>query len=150
MSFLSDVRGEVSRCKRPAISNPSFSRIFKMTSHSLSQRCGQMAVGQNPVPPVNIPIPSKIGSKMGGEFTYQPKWDPNTVLHNQSVANHGQAKRWTRSLPALRRIQMTSTRPRQRRWHHHRQPLGRPPEPFWVGLVRNRRRFQWFRLVLCH
>ena len=22
------------------------------------------------------PIPTKIGSKMGGEFTYQPKWDP--------------------------------------------------------------------------
>ena len=35
-----------------------------------------MAMGQNPVPPVNIPIPTKIGSKMGGELTYQPKWDP--------------------------------------------------------------------------
>ena len=33
-----------------------------------------MAMGQNPEPPVNIPIPTKIGSKMGGEFTYQ--WDP--------------------------------------------------------------------------
>ena len=31
-----------------------------------------MAMGQiqNPVPSVNIPIPTKIGSKMGGEFTY--------------------------------------------------------------------------------
>ena len=28
-----------------------------------------LAMGQNPVPPVNIPIPTKIGSKMGGEFT---------------------------------------------------------------------------------
>ena len=35
-----------------------------------------MAMGQNPAPPVNIPIPTKIGSKMGGEFTYQPKCDP--------------------------------------------------------------------------
>ena len=37
----------------------------------------QMAMGQNPnrTPPVNIPIPTKIGSKMGGEFTYQPKWN---------------------------------------------------------------------------
>ena len=26
------------------------------------------------VPPVNIPIPTKIGSKMGGAAT--PKWDP--------------------------------------------------------------------------
>ena len=34
-----------------------------------------MAMGQNQVPPVNIPIPTKIGSKMGGEFSY-PKWDP--------------------------------------------------------------------------
>ena len=31
-------------------------------------------VGQNPVLPVNIPIPTKIGSKMGGAPT--PKWDP--------------------------------------------------------------------------
>ena len=31
-------------------------------------------------PAVNMPIPTKIGSKMGGEFTYQPKWDPKTVL----------------------------------------------------------------------
>ena len=30
--------------------------------------------GSNPVPPVNIPIPSKIGSKMGGAPT--PKWAP--------------------------------------------------------------------------
>ena len=35
-----------------------------------------MHVGQNPVPVVNIPIPTRIGSKMDGEFTYQPKWDP--------------------------------------------------------------------------
>ena len=35
-----------------------------------------MAMCQNSLPPVNIPIPTKIGSKMGGEFTYQPKWDP--------------------------------------------------------------------------
>ena len=28
------------------------------------------------IEPLNIPIPTKIGPKMGGEFTYQPKWDP--------------------------------------------------------------------------
>ena len=33
-----------------------------------------MAMGQSRVPPVNIPIPSKIGSKTGGAPT--PKWDP--------------------------------------------------------------------------
>ena len=31
-------------------------------------------MGQSPVTPVNIPIPSKIGSKMRGAPT--PKWDP--------------------------------------------------------------------------
>ena len=39
----------------------------------------QLAMGQNPNrPPVNIQFnpTSKIGSKMGGEFTYQPKRDP--------------------------------------------------------------------------
>lgn len=36
-----------------------------------------VAMGQNPPPPVNIPIqPTKIGPKMGGEFNYQPEWDP--------------------------------------------------------------------------
>ena len=36
---------------------------------------------------MNIPIPTKIGSKMGGEFTYQPKWDPKTVLtHSHPMA----------------------------------------------------------------
>ena len=37
------------------------------------------------VPPVQIPIPTKIGSKMGGEFTYQPKGDPNTVLTTTAI-----------------------------------------------------------------
>ena len=34
-----------------------------------------VAMGQNPLPPVNIPIATKIGSKLGGEFTY-PKMVP--------------------------------------------------------------------------
>ena len=38
----------------------------------------EVAMGQNPVPPVNIPIPTKIPTKMGGAPT--PKWDPKTVL----------------------------------------------------------------------
>ena len=43
------------------------------TKHTKKQR---LAMGQSPVPPpVNIPISTKIGSEMGGEFTY-PKWDP--------------------------------------------------------------------------
>ena len=30
----------------------------------------EMGVGRNPVPPVNVPIPTKIPTKMGGELTY--------------------------------------------------------------------------------
>ena len=44
------------------------------------------------VPPVNLQIPTKTGSKMGGEFTYQPKWDPKTVLPANS---HVSSKRPT-------------------------------------------------------
>ena len=42
-------------------------------------------MGQQPVLPVNIPIPTKIGSKMGGEFTYQPKWDPIVFDNHRRV-----------------------------------------------------------------
>ena len=51
--------------------------------------CAQthVAMGQNPVTPVNIPIPTKIGSKMG-ELTYQPKKDPI------GFDNHSHASRW--------------------------------------------------------
>ena len=43
-------------------------------------------MGQNPNrPPANIPIPTKIGSKMGGEFTdfARPQYD--SVSPNQSA-----------------------------------------------------------------
>ena len=43
-------------------------------------------MGQNPVPSVNIPIPTKIGSKMGGEFTHPPKWDAKTVLTTTAIS----------------------------------------------------------------
>ena len=39
---------------------------FILNSHFIDPN---MAVGQNPVPPVNIPIPTKIGSKTGGAPT---------------------------------------------------------------------------------
>ena len=45
-------------------------------------------MGQKPVPPVNIRFnpTTKIGSKMGGEFTYQPKWDPKTALTTTAIS----------------------------------------------------------------
>ena len=53
-----------------------------MTRRNSKVRVPHSAMGQNPVSPVNIPIPTKIGSKMGGAPT--PKWDPigvDPVLH---------------------------------------------------------------------
>ena len=46
-----------------------------------------MAVGQNPTrTPSEHPNPTtKIGPKMGGEFTYQPKWAPKTVLTTAAI-----------------------------------------------------------------
>ena len=53
---------------------PGFLRWREIHPHYAHGRDVGMAMGHNPVPPVNIPIPTKIGSKMGGEFTYQPKY----------------------------------------------------------------------------
>ena len=47
---------------------------------------GGMATGQCPdrFPPVNIPIPTNIGSKMGGEFTY-PKMVPLVLTRSRMI-----------------------------------------------------------------
>ena len=48
----------------------------------------EMAMGQNPNRTPNIPIPTKIGSKMGGEITHHPKRDPKTVVTTtESIAS---------------------------------------------------------------
>ena len=41
-----------------------------------------MAMGQNPVRPVNISIPTKIKPKMGGEFTYPKMGSQNGFCHH--------------------------------------------------------------------
>ena len=46
-----------------------------------------MAMGPNPVPPVNIPVPTKIVSKMGGAPT--SKWDPAIGVDNHSQITNG-------------------------------------------------------------
>ena len=44
-------------------------------------------------PPSEHPSPTtKIGSKLGGEFAYQPKWDPRTVLSHCHVAKPPEAR----------------------------------------------------------
>ena len=40
-------------------------------------------MGQNPIPPVNIPIQPLT---WGGEATSQPTWDPKTVLTTTAVS----------------------------------------------------------------
>ena len=60
-------------------SNPKSWATWRMCSTAASLYCTQMAMGQKPIPSVNIPIPTRIPTKMG-EFTYQPKWNPKTIL----------------------------------------------------------------------
>ena len=63
-----------------------------------------MAMGQKPSPPVNIPIPTQMGSKMGG--APPPKWDPigfdlePTDSSVKKLAN-GEAKASPGEAPAL-------------------------------------------------
>ena len=68
-----------------------------------------MAMGQNPVPPVNIPIPTKTGSKMSSEFTY-PKmgshwfqtmatWEPPLLQISSWQWLHGMFKAPTLGKP---------------------------------------------------
>ena len=43
------------------------------------------------LPPSEHPIQSNhknMKPKMGGEFTYQPKWDPKTVLTHSHIVGH--------------------------------------------------------------
>ena len=47
--------------------------------------------GSKSVPPVNIPIPTKIGSKMGGAPT--PKWDPMSFDRQPSQLTVSKASR---------------------------------------------------------
>ena len=50
----------------------------------LSASCAYMGMGQNPNrTPSEHPNPTtKLGSKMGGEFTSQPKWIPLVLTHS--------------------------------------------------------------------
>ena len=72
-----------------------------------------LAMVQNHVPPVSIPIPTKIGSKMGGAPT--PKWDPKEVLTHSHFSRCGGV-----------------TRPVERTANVQRQLPGRPSA---VGLA---------------
>ena len=44
---------------------------FHLGGYPICDDHRHLAMGHNPIPPVNIPIPIIIGPKMGGEFTYQ-------------------------------------------------------------------------------
>ena len=65
-------RGEALESLR--LSPPDSSR----SAHRFKRLKPSTLVGQNPDDPVSIRFnpTTQIGSKMGDEFTYQPKWDP--------------------------------------------------------------------------
>ena len=91
---------------------PNRGRHFRKGPFRLSQtaRCSfqfdcscpvhYLAMAQNPgYPPVNIPIPPKLGSKMGGEFTY-PKMVPLVLTHSHllsSMEKNVRYPHWPRS-----------------------------------------------------
>ena len=60
----------------------------------------QMAMGQNPVPPVNIPIPSKIGSKMGEFTSFDPQPNLETTLSTHTHT-HTHSEGQTEAAPIL-------------------------------------------------
>ena len=53
----------------------------RVPSEKVEHPCGH---GSKSRTPVNIPIPTKIGSKMGAPKT--PKWDPKTVLTHSYIS----------------------------------------------------------------
>ena len=61
---LAPAKGKTCTCKCP------FPRRLPASFQGRRDHFEDVTMGQNPVPPMNIPIPTKIGSKMGGEFTY--------------------------------------------------------------------------------
>ena len=69
-------------------------RPFSAKRRKKGNRTGKpahLAMGQNPnrTPGEHPDSPTKIGSKMGGECTYQPKWDPKTVLTTTAIYHFG-------------------------------------------------------------
>ena len=74
--------GKLARGSHGSSYRATFSYTEEGLNHKISEHMWPWVKIQI-VPPVNIPILpilTKIGSKMVGEFTYQPKWDPKTVL----------------------------------------------------------------------
>ena len=62
-------------CKLPAKGYLWSSTLARQLS------CCHVAMGQNPAPPVNIPIPTKL-TKMGGEFTYPQNGTKTGLTHS--------------------------------------------------------------------
>ena len=98
------------QCQEP---KERLGEVFCTTNH--------MAVGQNPLPPVNIPSPTKIGSKMGGART--PKWDP--IGFDQTALSMGasfcmgtQMVGFARGVPL--KPQKTTTYPQEKHARHAR------------------------------
>ena len=81
------------------------------------------------VPPVNIPIPTKIGSQMGGAPI--PKWDPKTVLTTTAILHLLPAKHFSfaKNGKGGQSVSVLTHGPRQfgRRSSRGTQPPAPPP-----------------------
>ena len=98
-------------CQVPAVELVgSIPKLIRSNGHGSKSRFS---------PPVNIPIPTKIKPKMGGEFTYQPKWDLKTVLTTTAESTstprkiETSAPRWPRNStqPALPLLALRAAAP---------------------------------------
>ena len=78
-----------------------------------------MAIGQNHVPPVNIPIPTKIGSKMSGAPI--PKWDP-IGFDPQATHPQGAGRLCKRMHPAECRLDVAGGQPLQAKLKRNSHP----------------------------
>ena len=77
------------------------------------------------VPPEHPNPTTKIGSKMGGEFIYQPKWDPKTVLTTTFKCNHSTPPNPQRHLTptSARTLPAARSSPVMGDWKHHLSDL---------------------------
>ena len=62
------------------VNTPEFRRSFWAPSNFIARNKADGHWSKSRTPSEHPNPSTKIGSKMGGEFTYQPKWDPKTVL----------------------------------------------------------------------
>ena len=100
----------------------------------LTIQVGNMAMGQNPVPPVNIPIPTKIGSKMdgasqNGTIGFEPWPNVDVYTNRCSLGANRAFDPWPFTLNRSLGFSSPARAPRSAPALHPRRPRRAPPWP---------------------